>query len=50
MLKTLVKNMLKQQNPNLSEEELANMMISAMNNDNSATPHSSASTHVPHRE
>ncbi|XP_057440121.1 uncharacterized protein LOC130731992 [Lotus japonicus] len=47
-LKSLVRNMMKQQNPNLSEEELANMMAAALGSDNSAAPHSSASTHNPH--
>ncbi|KAL6521405.1 hypothetical protein OROGR_017974 [Orobanche gracilis] len=49
-LSLLVRNLLKVQNPNLNEEEISNMMNTALGNENSATPRSSASTYVPPRE
>ncbi|KAJ1443723.1 hypothetical protein SESBI_00321 [Sesbania bispinosa] len=49
-LKSLVKTMLKQQNPNLNEEEVDNMMATALGYENSAGPRLSASSHVPYQE
>ncbi|KAJ1408941.1 putative transposase, Ptta/En/Spm, plant [Sesbania bispinosa] len=49
-LKSLVKTMLKQQNPDLNEEEVNNMMAAALGYENSIGLCSSASSHVPHQE
>lgn len=53
-MKALFKTMMKQQNPHLSDEEICNLMATAMGCTNStsnapAHPLSSASTHVPSR-
>ncbi|XP_057449367.1 uncharacterized protein LOC130740706 [Lotus japonicus] len=49
-LKFLVKSLLKQQNPNFDEGEVNGIMATALGNEKNATPHSSTSNHVPHRE
>lgn len=49
-LKMLVKSLLLQQNPNFDEEEVNDIMGTALGNENSATPHSSTSNHVRHPE
>ncbi|KAJ1416415.1 hypothetical protein SESBI_17373 [Sesbania bispinosa] len=49
-LKSLVKTMLKQQNPNLNEDEVDNMMAAALGYEITAGPRSSASSHVPHQK
>ncbi|XP_058736559.1 uncharacterized protein LOC131608965 [Vicia villosa] len=54
-MKALFKTMMKQQNPHMSDEEISNLMASAMGCSISSTaapadPHSSASTHIPHCE
>ncbi|KAJ1400010.1 hypothetical protein SESBI_29846, partial [Sesbania bispinosa] len=49
-LKSLVKTMPKQQNPNLNEEEVDNMMAVALGYEITVGPRSSASSHVPHEE
>ncbi|KAL5060034.1 hypothetical protein RYX36_031638 [Vicia faba] len=54
-MKALFKTMMKQQNSHMSDEEISNMMATALGSSNSttaspATPHSSASTHILHCE
>ncbi|XP_058734521.1 uncharacterized protein LOC131606288 [Vicia villosa] len=54
-MKALFKTMMKQQNPQMSDDEISNLMASAMGCSISSTaapadPHSSASTHIPHCE
>ncbi|XP_058785063.1 uncharacterized protein LOC131659974 [Vicia villosa] len=54
-MKALFKTMMKQQNPHMSDDEISNLMASAMGCSISSTaapadPHSSASTHIPHCE
>ena len=42
--------MLKQQNPNLNEEEVENMMAAAIGSENSLGPRSSTSSYFPCEE
>ncbi|XP_058725525.1 uncharacterized protein LOC131596804 [Vicia villosa] len=54
-MKALFKTMMKQQNPHMSDEEISNLMASAMGCSISSTaapadPHSYASTHIPRCE
>ncbi|XP_058751371.1 uncharacterized protein LOC131624454 [Vicia villosa] len=54
-MKALFKTMIKQQNPHMRDEEISNLMATAMDCSISTTaapadPHSSASTHIPHCE
>ncbi|KAL5101379.1 hypothetical protein RYX36_005706, partial [Vicia faba] len=54
-MKALLKTMMKQQNPHMSDEEISNMMATALGSSNSTTAthvasHSSTSTHIPHCE
>ncbi|XP_058765987.1 uncharacterized protein LOC131639515 [Vicia villosa] len=54
-MKALFKTMTKQQNPHMSDEEISNLMATAMGCPISSTaapadPHSSTSTHIPHCE
>ncbi|KAL5070456.1 hypothetical protein RYX36_021343 [Vicia faba] len=54
-IKELFKTMIKQQNPHMSDEEISNMMETALGSSNSTTatlvaPHLSALTHISHCE
>ncbi|KAL5059390.1 hypothetical protein RYX36_030994, partial [Vicia faba] len=54
-MKELLKTIMKQQNPHVSDEEISNMMATTLGSSNSTiaalvAPHSSASTHIPHSE
>lgn len=47
-LEAMMKFMLKQQNPDLNEEDIEQMMSRVLGKENSVVgPHSSASTHIP---